>query len=215
MGRGAGFRDFLRLPSAKENRSNRRTLPISSHKVDLSNFGEVRNAGPAHLCRPFPLSRVIPAEAQRVEGSAVPCPQENAGMLVPSAPAKDHDHSPLCHLDRSSEGAKWRDLRCPAPKRMPACLFPQPPLRTMTPLPFVISTGAPKERSGEICGSSGSQQQLAHDPRPCQHLDARHCRAASRAVRREVCYSWKTADLSTTLLRSSGRDDKGESRRGP
>jgi len=26
-GRGAGFRDFLRLPSAKENRSNRRTLP--------------------------------------------------------------------------------------------------------------------------------------------------------------------------------------------
>jgi hypothetical protein len=46
MGRGAGFRDFLRSPSAKENRSNRRTLPISSHKVDLSNCGEVRKPGP-------------------------------------------------------------------------------------------------------------------------------------------------------------------------
>jgi hypothetical protein len=29
MGRGAGFRDFLRSPSAKENRSNRRTLSTS------------------------------------------------------------------------------------------------------------------------------------------------------------------------------------------
>jgi hypothetical protein len=54
MGRGAGFRDFLRSPSAKENRSNRRTLPTSSHKVDLSNFGEVRKSGPANQCRPFP-----------------------------------------------------------------------------------------------------------------------------------------------------------------
>ena len=56
MGRGAGFRDFLRSPSAKENRSNRRTLPTSSHKVDLSNFGEVRKSGPANLCRPFPCT---------------------------------------------------------------------------------------------------------------------------------------------------------------
>jgi len=48
MGRGAGFRDFLRLPSAKENRSNRRTLPTSSHKVELSNRGEVRKPGPAN-----------------------------------------------------------------------------------------------------------------------------------------------------------------------
>jgi hypothetical protein len=47
MGRGAGFRDFLRSPLAKENRSNRRTLPTSSYKVDLSNFGEVRKSGPA------------------------------------------------------------------------------------------------------------------------------------------------------------------------
>jgi len=29
LGRGAGFRDFLRLRSAKENRSNRRTLPAT------------------------------------------------------------------------------------------------------------------------------------------------------------------------------------------
>jgi hypothetical protein len=71
-----------------------------------------------------------------VERSAVPCPQENAGMLVPSAPTKDHDASPLCHLDRSSEGTKWRDLRCPAPKRMPARSFPQPPLRAITASPL-------------------------------------------------------------------------------
>jgi hypothetical protein len=56
MGRGAGFRDFLRSPSAKENRSNRRTLPISSHKVDLSNCGEVRKPGPVDQRRPFPCS---------------------------------------------------------------------------------------------------------------------------------------------------------------
>jgi len=56
VGRGAGFRDFLRLPSAKENRSNRRTLPISSHKVDLSICGEVRNSGPVEPRRPFPYS---------------------------------------------------------------------------------------------------------------------------------------------------------------
>jgi hypothetical protein len=37
-GRGAGFRDFLRLPSAKENRNNRRTLPgTQRNEVDPSN----------------------------------------------------------------------------------------------------------------------------------------------------------------------------------
>ena len=35
-GRGAGFRDFLRLSSAKENRSNRRTLPVTIYGVDPS-----------------------------------------------------------------------------------------------------------------------------------------------------------------------------------
>jgi hypothetical protein len=54
-GRGAGFRDFLCLPSAKENRSNRRTLPLSfeRNKVDPSNlegWGKRRPAGR----RPFP-----------------------------------------------------------------------------------------------------------------------------------------------------------------
>jgi hypothetical protein len=41
----------------------------------------------------------------------------------------------FCHLDRSA--VEWKDLR---------------PVRIITTLPFVISTGAPKERSGEICG---------------------------------------------------------------
>ena len=60
-GRGAGFRDFLRLPSAKENRSNRRTLPAKFMifqprihlDVDPSNCGGVGKTE-AGKSRPFP-----------------------------------------------------------------------------------------------------------------------------------------------------------------
>jgi hypothetical protein len=60
-GRGAGFRDFLRLPSAKENRSNRRTLPSipEIHNVDLSNPGGVGKQRPA-MSRLFPWGRMQP-----------------------------------------------------------------------------------------------------------------------------------------------------------
>src|SRR6202034_3506647 len=77
---------------------------------------------------------------------------------------------PLCHLDRSA--AQWRDLRCqrsfPGNVFRPEKSWPFGPPKVMkngscsattlngsAALPFVISTGAPKERSGEICGFSG------------------------------------------------------------
>src|SRR6202020_1473300 len=76
---------------------------------------------------------------------------------------------PLCHLDRSSEGAEWRDLRCQRtfpgnvfrpeeswafgpPKAMKNGAWSAATVVGSAALPFVISTGAPKERSGEICG---------------------------------------------------------------
>jgi hypothetical protein len=43
-GRGAGFRDFLRLPPAKENPSNRRTLPASQYFTQGRSF-EVGRVG--------------------------------------------------------------------------------------------------------------------------------------------------------------------------
>jgi uncharacterized membrane protein YcaP (DUF421 family) len=49
-GRGAGFRDFLRLSSAKENRSNRRTLPVTIYGVD-----------PSEVARGVRLRLVLPA----------------------------------------------------------------------------------------------------------------------------------------------------------
>src|ERR1700735_2023459 len=78
---------------------------------------------------------------------------------------------PLCHLDRSSEGAQWRDLRFQPsfrgnvfrpeeswafgpPKVMKNGACSATTLNGSAALPFVISTGAPKERSGEICGFS-------------------------------------------------------------
>src|ERR1700727_857349 len=76
---------------------------------------------------------------------------------------------PLCHLDRSSEGAEWRDLRFQRtfagnvfrpeeswafgpPKAMKNGSFSATTVGGSAALPFIISTGAPKERSGEICG---------------------------------------------------------------
>jgi hypothetical protein len=49
-GRGAGFRDFLRLPPAKENRSNRRTLLATQHFTQGRSFevGRVGNGGRHH-----------------------------------------------------------------------------------------------------------------------------------------------------------------------
>ena len=78
---------------------------------------------------------------------------------------------PLCHLDRSSEGAEWRDLRFQRtfpgnvfrpeeswafgpPKAMKNGSCSGTTVAGSAALPFVISTGAPKERSGEICGVS-------------------------------------------------------------
>lgn len=59
-GRGAGFRDFLCLPSAKENRSNRWTFPGFSSRindVDPSNYGGVgKNRG--RLQPAFSLIRI-------------------------------------------------------------------------------------------------------------------------------------------------------------
>ena len=80
---------------------------------------------------------------------------------------------PLCHLDRSSEGAEWRDLRFQRsfpgnvfrpeesrafgpPKAMKSGSCSAPTLNGSAALPFVISTGA--QRSGEICGVSGPSQ---------------------------------------------------------
>ena len=79
---------------------------------------------------------------------------------------------PLCHLDRRSEGAEWRDLRFQRtfagnvfrpeeswafgpPKAMKNGSCSATTLNGSAALSFVISTGAPKERSGEICGVSG------------------------------------------------------------
>src|SRR3984957_14234154 len=80
------------------------------------------------------LQRLSPLSS-RPERSGV---ERSAVSHHPTA-AADYNGSPLCHLDRSE--AEWRDLRSP---------ITQPPLRTTTALPFVISTGA--KRSGEICG---------------------------------------------------------------
>jgi hypothetical protein len=73
--------------------------------------------------------------------------------------------------------------------------LPSPLLRTITTLPFVISTGA--QRSGEICGSSGP------------FLEMFSCALRKNVPKKEHPHR----DLSTALR--SGRDDKGESRYGP
>src|SRR6202034_520316 len=86
---------------------------------------------------------------------------------------------PLCHLDRSSEGAQWRDLRCQrsfrgnvfrpekswafGPPTVMKNVCPATTLAGSVALPFVISTGAPKERSGEICGVSGPFLEMFFD----------------------------------------------------
>jgi hypothetical protein len=56
---------------------------------------------------------------------------------------------PLCHLDRRSHG------QSSPPKLMKNGFGSATTLNGSAALPFVISTGAPKERSGEICGFSG------------------------------------------------------------
>src|SRR6202012_2251006 len=84
---------------------------------------------------------------------------------------------PLCHLDRSA--AEWRDLRCQrtfpgnvfrpekswavGPPKVIKNAFPATTVAGSAALPFVISTGAPKERSGEICGVSGPSLEMFFD----------------------------------------------------
>src|ERR1700721_3001800 len=87
---------------------------------------------------------------------------------------------PLCHLDRSSEGAEWRDLRCqrsfPGNVFRPEKSWAKGPPKVMkngscsattlngsAALPFVISTGA--QRSGEICGVGGPFLEMFFDRR--------------------------------------------------
>jgi hypothetical protein len=80
-----------------------------------------------------------------------------AKSFIPIFTLEVGHHSPLCHLDRSSEGAYQQPHSMEA--QPPLChLYEAPKERISnhtqwkrTP-PFVISTGAPKERSGEICG---------------------------------------------------------------
>ena len=112
---------------------------------------------------------------------------------------------PLCHLDRSSEGAEWRDLRCQ--RSFPGNVFrpekswafgPPTVMKNVCPattlagtavLPFVISTGAPKERSGEICGVSGPFLEMffdrrSHGPLPAHGDEKRLSSNSSRWKRR-------------------------------
>ena len=87
---------------------------------------------------------------------------------------------PLCHLDRSSEGAEWRDLRFQRtfagnvfrpeeswafgpPKAMKSGSCSATTLNGSAAHPFVISTGA--QRSGEICGVSGPFLEMFFDRR--------------------------------------------------
>src|ERR1700733_4944346 len=98
---------------------------------------------------------------------------------------------PLCHLDRRSHGPKahprWRKtgpvqqlLLLEAPpsplSSRPEKSWAKGPPKVMkngscsattvagsAALPFVISTGAPKERSGEICGVSGPFLEMFFD----------------------------------------------------
>src|SRR3984957_16957956 len=97
------------------------------------------------------LPFVISTEAQRSG--------EICGFAHLQTSDTDHNDPPLCHLDRSA--AKWRDLRF-------AITRPQP--RTITTLPFVISTEA--QRSGEICGFAHHQtSDTDHNDPPLCHLD--------------------------------------------
>jgi hypothetical protein len=94
-------------------------------------------------------------------------------VLKPQVPLSE-EYLPLqwnCHPDRSE--AHWRGLRFP---------FPEPVFRTITTLPFVISTEA--QRSGEICGSAVPSwkcfRQRSHGPLgPPKLMKSGSCSATS------------------------------------
>jgi hypothetical protein len=95
VGRGAGFRDFLRLPSVKENRSNRRTLPFPEIRdVDPSNPRGVGKAKAGHkpafslqeswACgRPKVMKR--PSIRQLLSVEAPPSPLSSRAANLPAA----------------------------------------------------------------------------------------------------------------------------------
>jgi hypothetical protein len=53
---GRGFSRFPPLAVGQGESQQPTDSPNSSHDVDLSNFGEVRNSGPAYERRPFPFA---------------------------------------------------------------------------------------------------------------------------------------------------------------
>src|SRR5580658_1440765 len=108
------------------------------------------------------------------------CPQGDEKWVLFGNPTQWKRRPPLCHLDRSSEGAQWRDLRFQRsfpgnvfrpeeswakglPKVMKNSFWSAIILNGSAALPFVISTGA--QRSGEICGVSGPFLEMFFDRR--------------------------------------------------
>jgi hypothetical protein len=102
----------------------------------------------------------------------------------------------LCHLDQRNHGPKARPSAYP--KVMKSGFCSATTLNGSAALPFVISTGAPKERSGEICGFSGLFLEMFLD-RSVPGFPASRCWRRPRvrlSVKRAACRPSKPGERS-------------------